>query len=44
MNLVVNVLIVTLVLVNKFVTSEEPYQYSEDDEVVKLVRQKRQCK
>jgi len=42
MNLVVNVLIVTLVLVNKFVTCEEPNQYSDDDQVVKLVRQKRQ--
>jgi len=42
MNLVVNVLLVTLVLVNKIVTCEEPNQYSDGDQVVKLVRQKRQ--
>jgi len=42
MNQCINTLIVTLVLVNKIVSSEDSYQYSDSDQVVKLVRQKRQ--
>ena len=44
MNRVISTVLVVLVLVNKIVISEEAFKYAEGDQVVKLARQKRQCK